>query len=128
VAEGGVAGVVGRDHDRTLGDSAAEHAHARRELDGSHPLAAPAALDPGIVGETQVPAGRIHQVHHRAVRVEQARGLLDRGGQESMDVTLAAVGVVAALRPRLSLLGRRLGGRGLGVRLPARARWDGHGR
>ena len=85
--------VVGQD-DAALRDRPTEHPDPDRQGDRADPGAAAPAADAGVVGEAQVPGRRVHEVDHRAVRVEEAGRLGDRRDQQVVDVAAAAVGVV----------------------------------
>ena len=95
------------------------------------------------MGESEVPGLRVEEVDHRAVRLEQARRLLDRGDQLVMDLAVAAVGIrrvrraAASASPRRRRAGRlavaaaraveATVGRSAAVRRRARRGLGGHG-
>ena len=113
MAERGVVLVVVRDHDGPLDQRSPEHAGAGRELQAADPFAAALAPDTGVVREAQVPGGRVDQVDHCAVSVEEPGGLFDGHRQQLVDPARATVGV----------------GRGrVGLDRTRRSGWGGHRR
>ena len=85
VREGGIVRVViGLDH-RAVGHGPAEHPGSDRQLDPPDPAAAPRAPDPRVEREAQDAGVRVEQVDHRAVRVEQAGGLVDGAHEQGVD-------------------------------------------
>ena len=79
---------------------------ADRQVDRAHQLAAALAPDPGVMGEPEMAGGRIDEVDHRAVGLEQARGLVDGRDEQLVDVARTAVGVVAGVAGGGSCPGR----------------------
>ena len=83
---------------RALGDRPPEHPDADRQVDRAHPRSAAPALDARVVGEAEVTGGRVDEVDHRAVGLEQARGLGDGGDRAARGSRRAAVGIPAGRR------------------------------
>ena len=66
-----------------------------RSIDAD-PLPAARAADAGVVGEAEVAGGRVEEVDHRAVGVEEAGGLVDGRDQQLVDLADAAVRIAPA--------------------------------
>ena len=91
MGEGVVIEVVAGHHHRPVGDRASEHADPDGQVDGADPGPAAAASDAGVVGEAQMTRRRIDDVDHRAIGIQQARGLVDGGLEQLVDLADAAV-------------------------------------
>ena len=85
VREGRVVRVVIGLDDRTIGNGSAEHSRSDRQLDPPDPAAAARAADAGIEREAQDAGVGVEQVDHRAVRVQEAGGLVDRAHEHRVD-------------------------------------------
>ncbi len=94
--ERGVGEVVAGEDDPTLGDRLPEQPDADGQVDRADPLAAAPAADPGVVREAEAAGGRVDQVDHRPVRIEEAGGLLHRGNEQLVHLAHAAVRISLA--------------------------------
>ena len=99
VSEGLVGEIVAGQDDRTHLDSAPEHPHADGQVDRAHPVAAALAPDPGVVREAEMPGGRIDEVDHRPVGLEQAGRLVDGRDEQVVDVAPSAIRVECGAGP-----------------------------
>ena len=109
--------VVGED-DRASRDGAAEHPGPDRRAGSSGPTRGCARLMPASCAKRRCPVAGSSEVDHRAVRLEQARGLLDRRDQLVVEPPSPPSGSRAAARDA-ARDGRRVrAGRGLGGVVP----------
>ena len=76
--EAAVTPVIGGEHHLAALDGGAEQPVPERHAEVAHELARLRVADPRVHAEAQRLRLAVHQVDHRAVRLEQARGLVDR--------------------------------------------------